>query len=65
MEKILLIMEDGRIKEFNTSVPIQALMHTVHYDVVENIVFGEVDSSGIVWEKQFKPVDVLPASFGK
>lgn len=63
--KLFLIMVDGSRKEFGIGDSTQSIINAVRRNDVEVIVFGEVKDVNVVWEKQFKPVTVMPTSFGK
>ncbi len=64
--KTIIMTENGEMLAFGENHSIVGMMRYIKDNDVEVIVIGEVDGAGnIVWEKQFKPVTVMPASFGQ
>lgn len=63
--KIIVIADDGQKIQFDDTNSLRSLMEYIKRSDVETIVVGEVDANGVVWEKQFKPVTVMPSNWGE
>lgn len=63
--KIIVIADDGQKIQFDGTNSLRSLMEYIKRSDVETIVVGEVDANGVVWEKQFKPVTVMPSNWGE
>jgi len=63
--KIIVIADDGQKIQFDDTNSLRSLMEYIKRSDVYVIVVGEVDANGVVWEKQFKPVTVIPSGWGE
>jgi len=63
--KIIVIADDGQKIQFDDTNSLRSLMEYIKRSDVYVIVVGEVDANGVVWEKQFKPVTVIPSNWGE
>jgi len=62
---IVLIDNEGNKSIRDLSISPLFLFKLIQHGNIETIAFGEVDEvDGVVWEKQFKQVTVMPSDFG-
>lgn len=62
---IIVITEDGQKLFFDGVDSILHLAERIKRYDVEVIVVGGINADGSMWEKQFKPVTVMPTTFGQ